>query len=110
LTAMGVSETDIILEEKSRSTYENAAFVKEIIDAKKINDFYLITSAAHMRRSLGVFRKLGMNPTPYAVDFRVVTYGSGFTRKTLGIAKLNFFKMALHEYLGIAYYRLLGYL
>ncbi len=111
LEAMGVSPADIIQENSSRSTRENAANVKEIIDAKKITDFYLITTASHMRRSLGVFRKLGMNPTPFAVDYRTLYRGSaGVQWKTLGLSRLGLLKTAFHEYAGIAYYSLLGYL
>ncbi len=109
LEVMGVAPTDIITEEKSRSTYENAAFVKEIIDNKKITDFYLITSASHMRRALGVFRKLGMSPTPYAVDYHALPNGKT-SWNALGLVKFNLLKAAVHEYAGIAYYTVLGYL
>lgn len=110
LEAMGVSSTDIILEQKARTTRENALYVKEIVDEKNITDFYLITSASHMRRSLAVFVKLGMRPTPYAVDFRVQSLGTGVSFNSFGLAKLNLLKMSLHEYIGILYYKLFGYI
>lgn len=109
LEAMGVPAADLITEEKSRSTYENALFVKEIVDGRQITDFYLVTSASHMRRSLGVFRKLGMNPTPYAVDFHALP-SKKVSWNALGLAKLNLLKAAVHEYAGIVYYAVLGYL
>lgn len=109
LIAMGVSEADIITEEKSRSTLENASFVKEIVEARKIPEFYLITSASHMRRALGVFKKLGMNAVPFPVDYRVAGQNKRIW-KYFGLGKLNLLKVAVHEYLGIAYYMALGYL
>ncbi|OQW46815.1 MAG: hypothetical protein A4S09_02600 [Proteobacteria bacterium SG_bin7] len=110
LVAMGVPEGDILTEEKSRSTYENASFVKEIIDSRKITEFYLITSASHMRRALGVFRKLGMNPTPYSVDYRAPAGNGKIFWNAMGLGKLSILKAAIYEYAGIAYYTTLGYL
>lgn len=109
LVAMGVNEVDILTEENSRSTRENALFVKEIINAHKISEFYLITSASHMRRALGVFKKLGMNAVPLPVDYRVRGQNKP-AWKYFGLSKLNILKSAVHEYVGIAYYSLLGYL
>ncbi|MFZ8477648.1 YdcF family protein, partial [Staphylococcus aureus] len=48
----GVKKEDIILEKKSRNTYENAIFSKKILDSLKLKPPYiLITSASHMPRS-----------------------------------------------------------
>ncbi|MFK7934033.1 MAG: YdcF family protein [Saprospiraceae bacterium] len=66
---MGVSEEDIIIENKSRNTYENALFTKEVLTNYPNASCLLITSASHMRRSKGCFDQQAIEYTPYAVDY-----------------------------------------
>ena len=67
----GVSESDIILENKTRNTYESAVAVKKILDSLHFNseDCLLITSAFHMRRSMACYRKAGLTLEPFSTDF-----------------------------------------
>lgn len=72
LLKMSFPEEDIIIENDSKNTYENAKLSAEILKKdfpgkKKL----LITSAFHMRRSLACFKKQGLSPHPYAVDARL---------------------------------------
>jgi len=57
--ALGVSDDDIILESKSTNTYEEAVYTEPIVNNHK---FILVTSASHMLRAMGIFKKKGMNP------------------------------------------------
>jgi uncharacterized SAM-binding protein YcdF (DUF218 family) len=67
---IGIPAKDIIVEGKSRNTYENAVFTKKILDERYPSaSCLLLTSASHMRRSMGCFRKAGVNFTPFSVDF-----------------------------------------
>ncbi|MBN9298110.1 MAG: YdcF family protein [Filimonas sp.] len=60
LIASGVAPQDIILEDASRNTYENAIFSKKIIDSIHLKPPYvLITSALHIPRSERIFKKAG---------------------------------------------------
>lgn len=70
LLRMDIPEDDIILEERSRNTWENALFTKRIV-VEKFPDAscLLITSAWHMPRSKGCFAKAGLECTPFPVDF-----------------------------------------
>ncbi|MEM6965060.1 MAG: YdcF family protein [Bacteroidota bacterium] len=70
LLTLGVPEADIIVEPNSKNTFENALFTKEII-AKDYPDAscLLITSAWHMRRSMGCFDRVDLDYTPFSVDF-----------------------------------------
>jgi uncharacterized SAM-binding protein YcdF (DUF218 family) len=54
----GVPPKAIIVEDQSRSTWENAKFVLPIIEKAKYQSFLLVTSPYHMRRSLLVFNKV----------------------------------------------------
>jgi len=70
LLRIGVPEEDIIVENDSRNTWENAVFSKKIMDELHPGaNCLLITSAWHMRRSMGCFKKAGVGCTPFSVDF-----------------------------------------
>ncbi len=70
LLRLGVPDKDISIEYESRNTYENAVFTKELLD-KQFNNkrLLLITSASHMRRSIGCFRQADIEFTPFSVDY-----------------------------------------
>jgi uncharacterized SAM-binding protein YcdF (DUF218 family) len=67
----------------------------------------LVTSAWHMPRAVGVFRRLGWSVIPYPVDYRtdgVAIAYRGFDLK----GGLERFSLAAREWVGLAVYRLLG--
>lgn len=64
---LGVPDSALILENASRSTYENAALSMEEIEQHNIRTVLLVTSAVHMPRAMAVFRKQGMQATAAAV-------------------------------------------
>lgn len=61
LVSLGVPEADVLVESKSRNTHENAVFSRELADKNNLKSFVLVTSAWHMRRSEGIFRKEGFD-------------------------------------------------
>ena len=70
----------------SRNTQENAEFSKAMVKPKDGERWVMVTSAFHMPRSVGLFRKAGFEVEPYPVDWRVggrVTYGT-FQRRRRG--------------------------
>ena len=97
----------IKFEDKSRNTYENFLFSKKFFDKKNNNNWLLITSAYHMKRSMSVAEKLDLNFIPYPVDFRT---GKNFSwrfwyHRTNFLQNMNDFQLAAHEYIGlVAYY------
>ncbi|HSO46797.1 MAG TPA: YdcF family protein, partial [Rhizobiaceae bacterium] len=58
------------LETRSRSTWENAVEVAAMLGADKARPQLLVTSAFHMPRAIGCFRRLGVNVIPVPTDFR----------------------------------------
>ena len=71
----GVPKEDIILETESFNTYENAVFTAAILDSLGITSTpILVTSAFHMRRSVGCFQKAGLEVIPYPADFETIDY------------------------------------
>src|SRR5215469_11110570 len=82
--SFGIARDRIILERRSRNTAENAAFSKELVGPKQGERWLLVTSAFHMPRSIGTFRKAGFAVEAYPVDWRVGDAGHLlFSIKTL---------------------------
>lgn len=105
LTALGVDRTRLILENRSRNTYENAQFSREMADPKPGETWLLVTSAFHMPRSVGLFRKAGFDVVPWPVDYRTSgEEGIGLFRDNPADS-LQTATMAIREWIGLAAYR-----
>jgi uncharacterized SAM-binding protein YcdF (DUF218 family) len=70
LEAWGISKDRIFRETRSRNTHENATFTHTIVHDQGWRSVLIITSAFHMKRSLGCFRAEGMTPDTLPVDFK----------------------------------------
>ena len=68
---LGVASSRLLMERQSRNTQENAEFSKAMVAPKPGERWLLVTSAFHMPRSVGLFRKAGFAVEPYPVDWRV---------------------------------------
>lgn len=71
LSELGLAQDRIIFEENSKNTYENALFTKKMLNIPEGQRWLLVTSAAHMPRAVGLFRKAGFPVEPYPVDWTV---------------------------------------
>jgi uncharacterized SAM-binding protein YcdF (DUF218 family) len=67
---IGIDPARVAVEDRSRTTFENAVFSRALANPKPGERWLLVTSAWHMPRSVGVFRKAGFNVTAYPVDYR----------------------------------------
>ena len=102
----GVRSENLIFENKSRNTFENIIYSKDIIKNNK-GTWGLITSASHMTRSYFGFKRLGLILEPISVDYRTGT--SSIFWINFDIKKgLENWKVILHEILGISYYKITG--
>jgi uncharacterized SAM-binding protein YcdF (DUF218 family) len=104
--AMGLSPTRLILEDRSRNTFENAVLSAAMVGVDVKKPWLLVTSAWHMPRAMATFEKAGWNVTPYPVDFRTGS-NTPWTDYSLsdGAAK---WQLVLHELLGLWVYQLTG--
>jgi len=101
---MGVSENNVVRENKSLDTADQAKLISSIVGR---NRFVLVTSAIHMPRSMALFRKFGMDPIAAPTNYMVVKQSrfhpgmffpdSGFLHKM---------EAAIHEYLGLIWMRI----
>jgi len=102
--AFKVEQDRIILFEEPQDTLQEAKLYKERIGQK---EFILVTSATHMLRSMAIFQKLGLTPTPAPTDFLTQNNIRWYRFNALSIKK---FEVATHEYLGLLWYKLRGYI
>jgi uncharacterized SAM-binding protein YcdF (DUF218 family) len=106
--SLGIAPDRITSEDRSRTTAENAAFTKALIDPQPSQRWLLVTSAHHMPRAIGVFRRVGFAVEPYPVDWR--TRGRDdlfrpFANVADGLRRTD---TAMREWVGLLAYRLTG--
>ncbi len=107
LERMGAPVGRMVFEDRSRNTFENALFTKELMKPKPGETWVLVTSAYHMPRSVGIFRKAGWPVLPDPVGYYTgLDDGSQFGPN---LAKdLYILDDAIHEWAGLLSYYLLG--
>lgn len=113
---IGVPEEDIIIENKSSNTYENAAFstklLKEIYSDFDERTFVLITSASHLRRGVACFKKQGVEVAPYATN-KIISEDKQFVFNKNWILPdpyaLKRWDIITHELFGMLIYKIKGY-
>jgi uncharacterized SAM-binding protein YcdF (DUF218 family) len=104
----GIPQERLILENESRNTAENAAFSLKLAAPKPGENWILVTSAFHMPRSVGLFRKVGFAVIPWPVDYRTSgTEGVGLFRDNPTDSLQNT-TTALREWIGLVGYWLSG--
>ncbi len=110
LVRHGVSESDILIEEKSRNTRENALYTKVLVKQAACEKPLLVTSAAHMTRALATFKRVGLDVFPVSTDVRVVYPPVMTVFDFLPDAKaLKMTNDAMHEWLGQKVYQWRGW-
>lgn len=113
LESIQVPDSNIIIENNSKNTYENAVFTKHILDSMQFKgSVLLVTSSFHMRRSLAIFKKAGyQNITPYVTNKFTGKRKFEFDYCFLPNAEaITTFNLIIHEIVGYITYKLKGYL
>ncbi len=99
--------TTVIPENKSKNTFENALYTKNILDKLKIKKIILVTHAFHMRRALYSFSKNNIAVIPAPVGFHTsIRDGFNWTLflpKSRALVEMNLF---LHEVAGLFWYKI----
>jgi len=105
--SFGIARGRVLLETRSRNTAENASFTKDLAKPKPEERWLLVTSAQHMPRAIGCFRRVGFPVEAYPVGWLTgakaeLTPGAVFSS---GLAR---FDSALHEWIALLAYWLSG--
>jgi uncharacterized SAM-binding protein YcdF (DUF218 family) len=104
LRGLGVSQDRIMIDGESPDTSDSAARVNVLAAGRPV---FLVTSAGHMRRALGVFRKSGTPAIPAPTDYWLPhnPWNASWTQSSLHLQASD---LAVHEYFALAWYRLTG--
>lgn len=104
LVSLGMDEAKILIDDGALNTSQSAMNMKEIVGDRRV---VLVTSAGHMPRSMMVFRKAGMQPIPAPTDY--LTFKNFLAISYLpSPLHLKNSDLAIHEYIGILWYRIRG--
>ena len=111
LQKIGIPSKKILIEEKSKNTYENAIYCQQIINnlhPKKNVKCLAITSDYHMRRTIACFNKTNINIDPYAKK----PSKKHFDLEGIIIPQSHIlfnWKVIFHEIVGYYTYKIMGY-
>ena len=100
---LGLDPARVLFEDRSRNTHENAVFSRALANPQPGETWVLITSAFHMPRAVGAFRRAGWTIIPYPVDYNFepdppTTWQIDFP------GGLSILRGAMHEWIGLAAY------
>jgi uncharacterized SAM-binding protein YcdF (DUF218 family) len=106
--SLGIAKSRLIMERRSRNTLENAEFSRALAMPKAGERWLLVTSAFHMPRSVGLFRKAGFAVEPYPVDWRVGGRDDLLSFTNIALDGLGRTDLAVREWMGLIAYRATG--
>jgi uncharacterized SAM-binding protein YcdF (DUF218 family) len=102
--SLGIARERLTTERRSRNTQENAEFSKAIANPGAGERWLLVTSAYHMPRSVGLFRKAGFAVEPYPVDWRLGRDGDRLRFSVVAVEGLERTDLAVREWIGLIAY------
>jgi|SRR5262249_7299230 len=97
---LGSDRERVTMERRSRNTFENALYSRELIKPNSNERWLLVTAALHMPRAIGCFRRVGFKVEGYPVQYT--------TGVRLGADALTRLDAAMKEWIGLVVYRLTG--
>jgi uncharacterized SAM-binding protein YcdF (DUF218 family) len=100
---LGLSKARVVYEDRSRNTWENFVYSKGLVHPRTGERWLLVTSAEHMTRAMAVAKRLGWTMIPWPSDYLTPRGNPMSLRSNLVVLEI-----ALHEYLGLIYYRFSG--
>lgn len=109
LEDFGTARSRIVLEADSRTTAENAAATRALVSPKPGERWLLVTSAFHMPRAIGTFRKAGFDVEAYPVDWRTRGWQDALTPFRMASTGFTRMDVAVHEWIGLFTYWITGH-
>lgn len=99
---------EILYENKSRNTYENAFYSKEMLKPASGENWIVTTSAYHIPRTVGIFKKLDWNIIPYGCDPKTLGTNDVLSRIPNATGNYYMLNLAVKEMIGMAVYKITG--
>jgi uncharacterized SAM-binding protein YcdF (DUF218 family) len=108
LESLGVTPRRVTFEAASRTTWDNAVFSFDVLRPVAGETWLLVTSASHMPRAVGAFRRAGWRVLPWPVGYKTLHDPRGMLPDSGYGERLALLDWAVHEWVGLLAYRLLG--
>jgi uncharacterized SAM-binding protein YcdF (DUF218 family) len=108
---LGVPDNEIMLEDRSRTTYENLVETRRLLGPKSV---LLVTTAMHLPRAVALARKQGLEAVPFPCGYHAADLPSDSWRHAdlfdllPDVSALRHSTEVLNEAVGILVYRLMG--
>ncbi|MCB1190768.1 MAG: YdcF family protein [Leptospiraceae bacterium] len=109
LIKAGIPDNQIIAENESRNTAENAIYTAKILKKLDKKSIILVTSAFHLKRSLATFSKQGIQTKPFPTDYRTLKSDWNWDVFVPSVGALSTSTIAIKEWIGIFAYKWKGY-
>jgi len=109
LIQLGVPADRILLESTSRITRDQAVLTAAMLRNLGVRSFVLVTSDVHMRRALATFRHEGLEPVPAVARDPLDSQWVGLEWLPTQEG-MEFAQEIAHEYIGLAWYKLRGWI
>jgi uncharacterized SAM-binding protein YcdF (DUF218 family) len=96
------------MERRSRNTFENALYSRDLIKPNANERWLLVTAALHMPRAIGCFRRVGFKVEDYPIQYTTGDRSrlqTAFALRASALARLD---AAMKEWIGLVVYRLTG--
>ena len=108
LQQAGIVSSRVVFEDKSSNTWENIAFSRKLVSPIAGERWLLVTSAFHLPRAMAVAQKAGWKMIAWPSDYLTGTHTAGPGFPASFLANLNLLELGVHEWMGLAAYRLTG--
>ena len=105
---LGLDPNRILFEERSRNTWENLLFTKQMVEPRPGETWLLVAAAMHMPRSMGIAQHLGWPRRAWSTDYRTLGEGRQAIHRLKFSRSLLELDDAVHEWVGLAGYRATG--
>jgi uncharacterized SAM-binding protein YcdF (DUF218 family) len=111
LLELGVPDSAILPQADSKNTYEDAVYVKKLMEDKKIpRNIILVTSAMHMVRAVPIFKRAGFTVIPAPVDYLIEDGNISWFHLLPSATNLLLSSQVIKEWIGIAAYKMMGWM
>lgn len=101
----GIPPGDLIVEDRSQNTYENAVEVARLLQARGIHQILLVTDATHLWRASLCFQAQGIEVVPCGCRYRASAHSVGLRDFLPDPAASEGGRAAFHEWIGLGWYK-----
>ncbi len=108
LATQGVATADLVTEDGSSSTYENAIGAARILGERRISKVLLVTDGFHLPRALACFRRQGVEAVAAGCSYKATEFHFGLRALLPSLNAARGVDTAAHEWIGLAWYWLRG--